>query len=307
MNEFINSVTLVITQIISYSTIYAFASLGMVMNGRAGIFNISGEGIMTSAAAVTFIVGFTTGNWIAGALAGVVVGGLFGLFFIFLHEKFNVDQFIIGISLIIAGSALGDLLFKIVTTKHIIVPQLPSVPIISVPLLSQIPIIGGAFRQSIFTYIIYFLLVSVWFFIYKTKDGLAYRSVGENPKAADVVGVPVLKIRVISTIITGIFMGFAGAYLPLVVTGSYSIGIVAGRGLMSIGIAIFANWKPQRIFVSALIFATFEVIAINLQLFVIRQNIFLVQMLPFIAVLIIMMVGKQTKFPGWLGEPYNRE
>lgn len=307
MNDFFNYLTLIITQIVSYSTIYALASLGMVVNGRAGIFNISGEGVMATAAAVAFAVGIITQNWIIGAFAAVIAGAVIGFLFAMLHEEFKVDQFIIGIAFIIAGTALGDLIYKIITANYLVVPQLPSLKIIAIPVLSKIPLIGGFFRQSIFTYMSYLLLIGTWLFMWKTKKGLEFRSVGENPKAADVVGIPVIRIRIISTILTGMIMGLAGAYLPLVVTGSYSIGIIAGRGLMAIGIAIFANWKSSKIFTSALIFATFEVIAINLQFYVTRQNIFLVQMIPFIAVILIMVVNKQSRFPSWIGEPYNRE
>ncbi len=288
MTDLVDSLTLIVSQIISYSTIYAFASLGMVLSGRAGIFNISGEGLLATAASIAFAVGILTDSWVMGALAAAIVGGLGGLIFIFLHEKYKVDQFIIGIALIIAGAALGDLIFKIIITKYVIIPRLQNVPIISVPYLSDIPIIGGFFKQSIFTYLSYIFIVALWFFTYKTKKGLEYRAVGENPKAADVVGIPVTTLRVVSSVLTGVLMGLAGGYLPLVVTGSYSVGMVTGRGFMAIGIAIFANWKPQRIFVCALLFAAFEVIAINLQLVVHRQDIYLVQMLPFAAVLLIM-------------------
>ena len=307
MINIIDPLSLIITQIIAYSTIYALASLGMVLCGRAGIFNISGEGVMATSASVAFAVVVISQNLVMGTLAAIIVGGIYGLSFIILHEKFKVNQFIVGICFIIAGTALGDLIFKIIITEYVVIPQIKAVSIINIPLLSQIPLVGGLFRQSIFTYSTYVLIIALWFFTYKTRKGLEYRAVGENPKGADVVGVSVTGTRVIATVLAGVLMGLGGAYLPLVVTGSYSIGMVAGRGFMAIGIAIFANWKPQRIFVSALIFAAFEVLATNLQVYVIRQNIYLVQALPFIAVLLIMVFGKQARWPSWLGEPYDRE
>lgn len=307
MKEIITALSLIITQIISYSTIYALTSLGMVIGGRAGIFNISGEGVMTTSAAIAFAVGVTTQSWIIGAAAGAIVGGIYGLVFITLHERYKVNQFIIGIVLIIAGTASGNLISTIISSKYLIIPKIPSVPILSLPLLSQVPLIGGLFRQSMFTYTLYVLIICAWLFTDKTKTGLEYRAVGENTKAADVVGIPVIVVRVVSATVGGMLMGLAGAYLPLVVTGTFSYGIVAGRGLMAIGIAIFANWKPQRIFISALIFATFEVIAVTLQLYAKNQNIYLIQTLPFVAVLLIMTIGKQKRFPGTLGEYYDRE
>jgi simple sugar transport system permease protein len=305
--DFLPGITLIVTQIVSYSTIYALSSLGLVLGGQAGIFNISGEGIMASAAAVAFVVALFTQSWVMGFFAGCLVGIFFGLLFIFLHVRFNVDQFIIGITLIIAGIALGDLVFKITTDTFISIPKTPLVPVIRIPFLSSIPIIGGFFNQNIITYLAYVLIALIWWFLYKTKNGLEFRAVGENPKAADVVGIPVIRIRILATMLGAALMGLAGSYLPLVAIGSYSIGMISGRGLMSIGIAIFANWKPQRILPSALIFAAFEVLALNWQMALGRKYIFLMQTLPFIAVLIIMMFAKQIKFPGALGEPYNRE
>jgi len=110
-------------------------------------------------------------------------------------------------------------------------------------------------------------LFVAYYIFYKTKKGLEICSIGENPKSADVVGIDVFKYRFLSTIVGAMFLGIAGAYLPLILTGSYSFKLTAGRGYMAIGIAIFANWRPQRIFLSSFIFVTFEVMAPQLQIF----------------------------------------
>jgi len=305
----IEAATNIISQIISYSSIYALASLGIVISGRAGIFNISAEGIMLTAASAGFSIALLTQNWILGCLVGIAAGGLFGFIFISFHERFRVDQFVLGISLIIAGAASSDLIDKAITAHGTVIAKAPTVLRWSVPGLAQIPLIGGFFDQNVLTYFMYLCIFAAFRFLYRTKRGLEVRSIGENPKAADVVGIPVLKTRYAAAIVGAAFMGLAGVYLPLVVTGAYSTGMVAGRGFMTIGIAIFASWKPQRVLPSALIFATFEVIAFQLQLFVPQQQyIFLVQTLPFAGVLILMMIFKKhVEFPTSLGAPYLRE
>lgn len=305
----IETTTSIITQIVSYSAIYALASLGIVLSGRAGIFNISAEGVMLASASAGFSTAFLTQSWISGFLAGGLVGALFGLVLSGLHERFRVDQFILGIALIIAGAALSDLIDKTVTAGGSIIPKAPTVPRWDVPGLSRIPLVGGFFHQNVLTYFMYLCIVLSYVFLYRTKRGLEIRAIGENPKAADVVGIPVRAIRMLAAVVGSAFVGLAGAYLPLVVTSAYSSGMVAGRGFMTIGIAIFASWKPQLVLPSALVFAAFEVIAFQLQLFIRdQQYVFLVQTLPFFGVLLIMMLFReQIEFPASLGTPYIRE
>jgi general nucleoside transport system permease protein len=299
----------IMAQVVTYSSIYALAGLGIIMSGRVGIFNISGEGVMLTAASAGFSIAFLTGSWVLGTFCGAIVGVIFGIVFIIFHERLRVDQFILGICLIIAGAALSDLIDKMVTGIMLSTPQAPRVPCWTIPIMSQIPVIGGFFDQNILTYFTYGCIVLIHLFLYRTKRGLEFRSIGENPRAADVVGIPVMKIRLLFTILGSALIGVAGSYLPLVVTGAYSTGMVAGRGFMTIGIAIFASWKPRRVFVSALIFAFFEVLALQLQLIIRKQQyIFIIQTLPFLGVLMIMMLFKKhIEFPASLGSPYYRE
>jgi general nucleoside transport system permease protein len=302
-------ITSIVTQIVSYGSVYALASLGIVLSGRAGIFNISAEGVMLAAAAAGFATAAVTKSWVAGAIAGALVGAAFGIVLSALHEGFRVDQFILGIALIIAGAALSDLIDKTVSSGGSIVLKAPPVPKWSVPGLSDVPVVGAFFDQNVLTYFMYACVVAAYVVLYRTKRGLDMRAIGESPKGADVVGIPVRKIRMATAILGSALVGVAGAYLPLVVTSAYSSGMVAGRGFMTIGIAIFANWKPQLVLPSALIFAAFEVLAFQAQLLIrSQQYVFLVQALPFVGVLLIMMIfRKHIEFPAAIGTPYVRE
>jgi simple sugar transport system permease protein len=297
-----------IAQVVVYTTIYALVALGIVISGRTGIFNISGEGVMLVSASIGYMTAISTQNWVLGFAFAAVVGGIFGLVLIIIHEKLGVDQFILGIALIILGSALADLSYKIVFAAQLQIARAPSITHISIPLLSSVPIIGGFFDQNVVTYFMYVATFSTYRFFYGTKRGIEVRAIGENPRAADVVGIRVREYRVLASIIGGMFMGIGGAYLPMAITGSYSYQMTAGRGFMAIGIAIFASWKPQRVFISSFIFSIFEVLAPRLELFFPEMPYQFFLMLPFVGVLFIMAIFKKhIEFPAALGEPYSRE
>lgn len=303
--EFLNNF---VTQTMVYTTVYTLVALGIVIAGRTGIFNVSGEGVMLASASSGFIVAYLTGNWFLGFLVGSLMGAAFGLILAFVHETFKVNQFILGISLVILGGGLSDLIYKIVIGVRLSAPEAPPTPVVRIPGISKIPIISGFFNQDVIVYFMYIATIVAYWFFYKTKIGLETRAIGENPKAADVVGANVVRRRYLATIIGSALIGIAGAYLPIAITGTYSPDISAGRGFMAVGIAIFASWKPQRAILGGFLFAAIEVISYQLQLISgnIPYQFFL--MLPFISVLIIMMVfRKQVEFPASVGKPYSRE
>lgn len=300
--------TEMLTQIISYTSIYALASLGIVIGGRTGVFNISGEGIMLASASAGFIAAYLTGNWFMGFVVGALMGGLFALILIYIHESLKISQFILGITLVILGTGLSDLLYKTIVGVQLFAPEAPRVPEITIPLISKIPIISAFFNQDIMVYFTYIAVFVAYYIFYHTRVGLETRAIGEDPLASDVVGINVSLRRYVTTIIGGMFMGLAGAYLPLVVTGTYTTNISNGRGFMAIGIAIFASWRPERAYLGAFIFAAIEVISFQQQL---GSSIFPYQfllMLPFISVLVIMwLFRKRVEFPASLGKAYSRE
>ena len=301
-------VTNLVAQVVLYTTVYALVVLGIIIGGRAGIFNISGEGIMLLSASTGYMAAISTQNWLIGFVVGAFAGGCLGLILILIHEKLKVDQFILGICLFILGSALADLFYKIMFAAKVRVQRAPLIPHISVPLLSKIPIIGGFFDQNALTFFMYLSVFATYWFFYKTKKGIDVRAIGESPKAADVVGINVRGYRILATVVGAVLMGLGGAYLPMAVTGSYSYQMTAGRGFMAIGIAIFANWKPQRVFVSSFVFAIFEVFAPQLQLLFPKMPFQFFLMLPFVGILVIMAIFKKNiEFPAALGDPYSRE
>lgn len=301
-------ITYFIENVMVYTTVYTLASLGVLISGRAGIFNVAGEGIMLASASAGFLAAFISGSWFVGFLAGAMMGALFGLILVFVHETFKVNQFILGICLVIFGSGLSDLIYKLVIGVRLSAPIAPDTPSVIIPFLSELPLISGFLNHDVIVYFMYAVTFIAWWFFYRTKIGLETRAIGENPKAADVVGINVSRRRYLATIIGSSIIGIAGSYLTIVITKTYSPDISAGRGFMAVGIAIFASWKPQRAIIGGFIFAFIEVMSFQLQIMSDKIPYQFFLMLPFISVLVIMIVfRKNIEFPASVGKPYSRE
>ena len=297
-----------ITQIITYTTVYTLVTLGIIIAGRTGIFIVAGEGIMLASASAGFIMSYVSGNWVIGFVSGALMGAVFGLILISLHEIFKVNQFILGICLVILGLGFSDFLYKLVFGIVLSAPMAPNVPKVIIPVLSSIPLLRAFFKHDLIVYFMYIVTFLTYIFLYKTKLGLETRAIGEHPKAADVVGVNVTLRRYLSTIIGSALIGLGGAYLPIVITKTYIPEIAAGRGFIALGIAIFASWKPERAILGSFIFAAIEVISYQLQLSQIGIPYQFFLMLPFVFVLLVMVIfKKQIEFPESIGQPYSRE
>ncbi len=296
----------IITNIVTYIPIYTLASLGIVIGGRSGIFNISGEGAMLSAASAGYLVAVFSGNWYLGFLTAMGMGAIFGFLLAFLHEEMKVNQFIIGIALVIFGTGLSDFIYKLVVGIKFYIPDSPPAP--EIHLVPDVPILSGFLNQNVVVYFTYASVILAYYFMYKTRLGMELRAVGEDPRAADVVGINVKMVRYMATIVGSAFIGAAGGYLPLVITGTYTPGISSGRGFIAVGIAIFASWRPERTFLGAILFAAIEAIALQLQVGNIGVPYQFLLMLPFISLLVVMALFKgKIEFPASIGKPYSRE
>lgn len=288
---------------------YVFASQGTMLSGRTGQFNVAQEGIMLSGASVGFLAAEASGSLAIGVLAAMLVGGLFGLAFAFLTTTLNMNQFVVGLALFFMGTAFSTLAFKLTVGITLTLPMIPTLKKIPLPWLSKIPVLGEIlFNQNIFVYFSYLLSAFLYYFLYKTSYGLQLRSVGENPKAADSLGINVTKIRYLTAIGGGMLMGIAGVYLPMVYTGTFTEGITRGRGWLSIALTFFGGWRPHTIFVGALFFSAVEVAALRMQILGTGIPHQVLLTLPYLITLIIMTFGSRwVRIPGFLGKNYDRE
>ncbi|MFQ5855160.1 MAG: ABC transporter permease [Anaerolineae bacterium] len=304
------------TQIVSFARLvmlalvpYVLTSQGTMLSGRTGLFNVAQEGIMLVGASVGFLGAYLYGSLLYGLLLAMLVGGLFGLALAYFTTTLKMNQFVIGLALFFFGVGLSTLLYKFVVGVTLQPPLIPTLKGVPIPALGQIPILGDVFfNQNLLVYAAILLSIFLYYLLYKTSIGLELRAVGENPKAADSLGVNVSLMRYATAIVGGMLMGVAGAYLPMVYTGTFTEGMVQGRGWIAIALTFFGGWSPHLIFLGSLFFAGIEVLALRVQIggFGIPYQLLLT--LPYIATILVMMFAfRWVRAPAFLGQNYDRE
>lgn len=273
---------------------FLFVALGTALSGRAGIFNVSQEGQMLLGASVGYVMSLVAGSNTVGLVAAAIAGGIAGAVLGWATTYLRMDQFVVGLALFFLCGGIASLLYRayIGTAQPPPIPQLPDI----------------IFGQDILVFVSIGLAIFLWWWLYRTDAGMRLRSVGENPKAADSLGINVAKTRMVAAILGSSIMAIGGAYLPMVFAGVYSDGIVAGRGWLAIALAFFGGWRPQFILGGALFFAAMDVLAQRAQVIGIGVPHQFVMMLPYVATLVVMIFAfRWAQAPGFLGKNYDRE
>jgi simple sugar transport system permease protein len=288
---------------------FVLASQGTMLGGRTGIFNVAQEGIMLLGASLGFLVSYQVGNTFVGMLAAMAAGALFGLLLAYFTTTLKMNQFVIGLSLFFIGVGLSTLLPKLIIGITLSPPLIPTLPEVSIPLLSQIPVLGPIlFKQNGLVYFSILLSLVLWYFLYRTQRGLELRAVGENPMAADSLGINVVRARYWTAIFGGALIGLAGAYLPMVYTGTFTEAMTRGRGWLSIALTFFGGWSPLTILTGSLFFAGVEVLAFRAQVIGLALPYQYLLMVPYLATILIMILTfRKARVPAFLGQNYDRE
>ena len=305
MNEVVDFVALMIPAMVPF----LLAAQGTVLSGRAGIFNVSQEGVMVLGASVGFLASFEVGSNTVGLLVAAAVGGLFGLVLAYTSTALRLDQFVVGLALYFASLGLATLLYRVVIGVTLEPPLIPTLTDYPIPLLSKIPEIGPAlFDHDLVVYFAFLLSGGLYWFLYRTNAGLKFRSVGENPKAADSLGIKVNATRIYAGVAGSALVAMGGAYLPMVYTGTFTEGLVGGRGWLVIALAFLGGWRPHYVVAGAAFFAGMDVLALRAQVADIAIPHQFVLMLPYVATLIVMIFAfRWARQPAFLGKNYDRE
>jgi len=315
MNEALIVSILVIT--IRAGTSLLYGTLGEIYTERSGILNLGVEGIMVMGAATAFAVAYYSGSAWVGLAAAAAIGGLLSVIHAFLTISLRAEQVVSGLALTIFGIGLaafmGQRLGPGGTTM--VGLQGPSFQRVPLPVLSSLPIIGpSVFNQDVMTYMLYFLVPVLSFYLYRTQAGLNLRAVGENPTASDAMGVNVTSVRYLYTIAGGMLMGMAGAHLSLGYLQGWADNITGGRGWIVIGLVIFATWDPFRAVIGALLFGGINAIQFRMQAIGTTIPAPFLNMLPYIITILVLVLitwwekrGKRVGAPSALGIPYIRE
>ncbi len=284
------------------------AALGEMIAERSGVLNLGIEGIMILGAFVGFWVAYQSGDLWWGFLWGGLAGGLIGLLMGIASVSFHANQIVSGLGIWIFCQGISSFLNRQIFGISAVRPQIPTLPIIPIPLLSKIPILGETlFSQNIIVYAT-LLLVPVFIYFFKhTSWGLHLSAVGEHPRASDAAGLQVNLIRFIATTFGGMMAGWGGAYLPIAFYGLYTDDLAVGRGWMAIAVVAFGRWSPAGILAGALVFGSSSALQYRLQAMNFPLPYQFLLMLPFLVTLVfVVLFVRGGGGPAALAKPYIR-
>jgi len=307
---------------VTSGTVLLFATLGEIFAERSGVMNLGVEGMMLLGAMSAFSTAVYTGNPWLGLLVAMLVAGLISQIHAFISITLQADQVVSGLSLTFLGTGIS-LVFGEGLSKAGTISLLPN---FSIPLLSQIPLLGQILftNQSILVYLGYLITPLAWYYINRTRPGLHLRAVGEYPSAADALGINVFKTRYLYVFVGGVFAGLAGATISLAISpGWFSELTTAGQGWIAVGLVIFAQWDPFRAMLGSYTFGALRRLILDIQgptlIFGLNNPFyynpylgFFLQMLPYAFTVIVLILGsreamrKRIGAPAALGTPYIR-
>ncbi len=250
-----------LASIVAAATPLVYAALGETVAERSGVINLSMEGTIMLSALTGFAVAFETGSPALGFAAAAGVGAVMAAIIAFSSIQLGLNQIAVGFVLTLLGiqmsAFLGDAYVGI---------QGRGVPSLPVPVLADIPFLGGVlFRHNLSVYGSFLLLVGVYLFMYRTRHGLELQAVGERPEAAFARGLDVNRVRYAATLVGGALAGVAGAAFSLDVKFGWREGLTQNFGWIALAIVIFGGWHPLRVAIGAYLFGALQVAAIKLQ------------------------------------------
>lgn len=315
----------------------ALGALCGIMNERSGVVNIGIEGMMLSSAFTAFLVAALVAQAmgpmdpspvfgatipiLAGVVAAVLTGMLVSALHAWLSISIHADQIISGTIINILAFGLTGYLNRLIISPN---PRLGAgifQPLVVPDFLVDLPMVGwmirGFFAHGPITISVLFLVVFLQIWLFRSRWGLRTRAVGEHPKAAETVGIDVIKLRYRNVILGGIFAGLAGAYLTLEQSGSFQNGMTSGRGFIALAAVIFGRWTPLGAFGAALLFTSAEALRVAISLSPPSGQLGDVVKavppefygaLPYVVTLVVLVaaVGRSTP-PAAVGKPYVRE
>ena len=316
--------------IVVYNIPLLYGTVGEIVVEKAGSLNLGVEGIMAVGAIFGYVLGCYANSLAVGIAVAFVVGALCGLLFAFLTVSLQANQNITGLTLTTFG--LGVYFFvgnglKTAGTMPVMGESaniMKGFSALEIPLLSKIPVIGkGLFSHNIMVYLGIAIAVGMWFYLNRTTIGLKLRSVGENPGAADAVGINVKRIKYLHIMLGCGIMGIGGYYMALNMSGSFNSNCwINGYGWIAVALVIFANWNTALAILGTFVFGFFNTLQVSSGSlahafpkalgWLAQIPTQLYQALPFIITAIVLIVTSITKkknsgLPAALGVNYFRE
>ena len=282
------------------------AGLGEQISEKAGVLNIGIEGMMLFGAYTGFVAAYYTGSFDLGFLAGGLGGMAVALFVVLFCIRFGLNQIVIGIALTIGVEGLTALLHYFQFSRTY--PRLSAAPVVALPLLDQIPVLGkGLFSHNIVVYLAVLLVIGLGWLFRQTYVGLNLEAAGNKPAALDAAGVDVIRTRSLAVLATGFLAGVGGAYMANVGAGLFVPFMTGGAGFIGIVLAMLARGRPVWVLLGAALFGVSLALTTALQVAGINIPTDVVQMLPFAMVMLVLVIfARHSVLPPALGLPYVR-
>jgi ABC-type uncharacterized transport system permease subunit len=302
--------TTVFAAAIPAGTAILYACLGELVVERSGVLNLGVEGMMLMGALGGVAVTIWTGSAVVGVIGAMAAGSLLATLHATVTIGLRANQVISGLALTLFGTGLSAFLGRNLVGK----PLPDKFGEISIPVLSDIPHLGEIFfQQDILTYLSFVVVPALWYYIFRTQPGLQLRAIGENPAAADAMGVAVNPLRFGYVIFGGALAGLGGAVISLSTNPGWTEGMTAGRGWIAIALVIFAGWNPLWAMAGAWLFGGVQAGQFQLQVVGVGISPFFLNMLPYLFTILVLVIasGEQAKkrigAPAALGRPFIRE
>jgi ABC-type uncharacterized transport system permease subunit len=295
----------ILTSAIRLATPYLYAAIGEAFAQTSGVVNLGVDGIMLMSAYASFYVALNTGNLWLALLVGVLVGILMGLLMSVISVTLKAEQGISGIGLYMFGLGLSSLLFKVtIGTVKTVAGFQP----VKIPLLGDLPLVGEMlFQQSLLVYGAFLLVPLAWWFLDKTTWGLRIKAVGQNPAAADSLGVSVDRVRYFSVCLGAALAGMAGASLSLALVNLFQENLTAGMGFIAVALVYFGGWRPLGIMGGALLFSTVNAFQLWMQVLGVKIPSDVAVMLPYLlTIAALAFTVSRVRQPAALNKPFER-
>jgi simple sugar transport system permease protein len=299
-----------ISSTLGRATPIALAALCGVISERAAVVNIGLEGIMLMAAQSAVISATMTHNLWVGLIVAILVGGLIAAAHAVLVIRFKVDQIVSGVAINIFGAGITSFVSQRYLESNVdLLNNSGTFKIVSLPLLSKIPILGPIFfENSPIVYMMLLLVVVLHIVLFYTPWGLRTRAVGEHPRAADTLGINVFMMRYVNVIIGGMIAGLGGAYFTVGAVGRFDQNMTAGKGFIGLAAMIFGKWNPIGAFLSSLLFGFADSLQVKMQILNVPIPSSFLAMAPYVVTMIVLtgIVGRAVP-PAADGSPYEKQ
>ncbi len=324
-----NTITLFLYNIVVYSIPLLYGTVGEIITEKSGSLNLGVEGIMAVGALFGYLAGCRANSMLLGVVVAFLSAALCGLLFALLTVTLQANQNVTGLTIttfglglyFFVGNGVKNRSWPVMTDSSSLQAGWTD---IELPLLSRIPVIGkGLFTHNILIYLGVVIAVLAWWYLNHTKTGLRLRAIGENPAAADSLGVNIALYKFVHIMLGAGIMGIGGYYMGLNMSGSLSSNCwINGYGWISVALVIFSNWNPLAAILGTFVFGFFNTLRISGGSL---ANTFpgtlgwlgnvpaqFLQMLPFVITAIVLIAysvrkNKHTNAPAAIGVNYYRE